>query len=323
MSILNTILSGFSIVFSQMNMEKTNLLVYTTGMKEYKETAHTLLYKSTSDLTIYSAGYEECSPDYSYGPRIRSYHVIHFILSGKGALHINQHIYECQEGDVFIIPAGKVSFYQASSTDPWCYAWLNFLGINSEMYVYQLMTSSDDIYVLHGLEMEKYKKSIFEILSILSNNTSSYFRANSILLRIMSYLYEDVGFQEENWGKISIADEIKFYLDMKYSEKIKLQDVAKKFGIHPNYMTRIFHEKYGVSPKQYLMDVKLKKACRLLTTTELSVSVIASSLGFDDQLAFSKIFKKEFAISPTEYRKQSRISSGVLPNETSLIRTTL
>ena len=123
-----------------------------------------LIYKSTSDLAIYSAGYEECSPGYSYGPRIRSYHVIHFVLSGKGALHINQHVFQCQKGDVFIIPSGKVSFYQASSTDPWSYAWINFLGINSEMYIYQLMTSSNDIYVLHGLDTEKYKKCILEIV---------------------------------------------------------------------------------------------------------------------------------------------------------------
>lgn len=299
-----------SIVFSKINMEKTNLMVYADNMKEYIETTHNILYKSNSDLAIYSAGYEECSPGYSYGPCVRSYHVVHFILSGKGSLHINEHVFECQQGDVFIIPAGKVSFYQASSTDPWSYAWLNFLGINSDMYISQLMTSSDDIYVLHHLETEKYKKAIFEILSIPNNSPGSYFLANSILLRVMSFLYEDVGFQDNNWQKISITEEIKFFLDMKYSKKIKLQDVARKFGIHPNYMTRIFHDKYGVSPKQYLMDLKIKKACRLLTTTELPISVIAASLGFDDQLAFSKIFKKELKMSPTKYKEQNRFSSG-------------
>ena len=148
-----------------------------------------------------------------------------------------------------------------------------------------------------------------EILSIFNNNISSYFYANSVLLRIISYLYADVGFQEKSWGKISIADEIKFYLDMKYSEKLRLQDVARKFNVHPNYMTRIFHEKFNVSPKQYLMDLKLKKACRLLTTTELPVSTISSSLGFDDQMAFSKTFKKEYGKSPSAYRADSRLSS--------------
>ena len=52
-----------------------------------------------------------------------------------------------------------------------------------------------------------------------------------------------------------------------------------------------------------LKNLKLKKAQALLKTTDLPISVIADSLGFDDQLAFSKIFKKEYSISPSEYRK--------------------
>ena len=87
---------------------------------------------------------------------------------------------------------------------------------------------------------------------------------------------------------------------------IVLKDVARSFGIHPNYMTRTFHEKFGISPKKYLMDMKLKKACRLLTTTTLSIAVISSSLGFDDQLAFSRIFRKEYGNAPSEYRKKTR-----------------
>lgn len=54
------------------------------------------------------------------------------------------------------------------------------------------------------------------------------------------------------------------------------------------------------------MELKLKKAFRLLTTTELPISLISSSLGFDDQLAFSRLFKKEFSDSPSAYRKKSR-----------------
>ena len=278
-------------------------------MKEYKETHHSLMYKSTSDLSLYSAGYEECPSGYGYGPKIRSYHLIHFVLYGKGELHINEHIFQLSAGDAFFIPAGKVSYYEASKEDPWCYAWVSFLGINSQMYLYQLMTSTDDVYIVRGLDNQKYKERIFEIISLQGVSTSRYFQANGILFQIMAMLFDDINFQESNWGKSSVVDEVKFYLDINYAEKIKLRDVAKSFGIHPNYLTRIFHEKYGISPKQYLISLKLKKARRLLTTTELSVSVISSSLGFDDQLAFSKIFKKEFAVSPSEYRKQGRISS--------------
>ena len=193
-----------------------------------------------------------------------------------------------------------------SKEDPWCYAWVSFLGINSQNYIYQLMTSSDDIYIIHGLDTEKYMSYISEILTLEGNTTSEYFKANSILFSIMSSLFEDVSFDESSWGKGSVLEEIKFYLDMHYAEKLKLKDVARSFGLHPNYLTRIFHDKYGISPKQYLMNVKLKKACRLLITTELPVSVISSSLGFEDQLAFSRIFKKIYGDSPSVYRKKNR-----------------
>lgn len=170
-------------------------------MKEYKETHHSLMYKSNSDLSLYSAGYEECASGYSYGPKIRSYHLIHFVLYGKGELHINEHIFQLSAGDAFLIPAGKVSYYEASKADPWCYAWISFLGINSQMYLYQLMTSSDDVYIIHGLDTVKYKERIFDIIALQGASTSSYFQANGVLFQIMAMLFDDIGFQESNWGK--------------------------------------------------------------------------------------------------------------------------
>lgn len=273
-------------------------------MKEYIENHNSLMYKLTSDLSFYSAGYEECAPGYGYGPKYRPYHLIHFVVRGKGTLHINEHIFHISAGDCFLIPAGKVSYYEASKTDPWCYAWANFLGINSQMYLYQLMSTSKDKYILHNLDTVKYKELIFKIMSMKGNSTSKYLLSNSTFLQILAMLFDEVKFSDNNLKKLSIIDEIKFYLDVNYTEKVKLKDLARKFGIHPNYLTRMFHAKYGISPKQYLTSLRLYRACKLLTTTDLSIAIIASSLGFDDQFIFSKIFKKEYDMSPSVYRKE-------------------
>ncbi|MDO4173924.1 MAG: AraC family transcriptional regulator [Eubacteriales bacterium] len=285
-------------------MEKTNLFVYNKIMIEYKETGHSLLFKSVSDLSFYSAGYEECKPGQSYGPTFRTYQLMHFVLSGKGELHINEHVFPVSAGDAFLVPSGVISYYEASKEDPWCYTWINFLGINSQAYMHQLLSASDDIYILRNLEVAKYSDLISKILSLQGNSTSCYLKANSILLHIMAELFQDIAFDERNWGKESIADQVKFYMDVNYAEKLKLQDVAKTFGIHPNYLTRVFQKKFGVSPKQYLLNRKFKKACGLLTSTSLPISIIANSLGFEDQFAFSKLFKKQYQQSPSEYRKE-------------------
>ena len=104
-------------------------------------------------------------------------------------------------------------------------------------------------------------------------------------------LFSDVDFHEADTNKLSIIDEIKFYFDINYAENLKLKDVADYFGIHQNYLTRAFHEKFGISPKKYLLQLKFKKAARLLATTQLPVSIISNSLGFEDQLEFSRTFK--------------------------------
>lgn len=273
-------------------------------MREYKETHHSQLYKTNMDMALYSAGCEACQPGQWYGPRVRPYQLIHFVLQGKGTLQINGQSLAVTEGDAFLIPAGQVSYYEASRDDPWTYAWIGFLGIQAQTYMHQIMSSLEDVYVAHGLFPEMYRDAIYEILAFKEDTTSSFLAVNSVLLRIMSFLFSDISFEEQAWGQRSAADEVRFYLDMNYSKNLKMRSVAELLGFHPNYVTRIFQERFGISPKQYLMDLKLKKACSLLTSTQLPVSVVAYSLGFDDPLAFSKFFRREMSMSPSVYRNK-------------------
>ena len=62
----------------------------------------------------------------------------------------------------------------------------------------------------------------------------------------------------------------------------------------------------GKSPKEYLTEYRIKQACHLLRETDLSVSAIAYSVGFENNLYFSKAFRKQKGVSPSEYRKTHR-----------------
>ena len=271
-------------------------------MREYKETYRTLRQKSAADLALYSAGTEACRPYQEYGPIYRAYHVIHFVTAGAGTLEIDGLTLPVGAGDAFIIPAGKVSRYEADAADPWTYSWVNFLGVNAQTYVGELLRAAPEHYVARGLECDRYATLVQGIIGLGGPATTQYLRGNSLLFEVISELLEDVGFDEKDLVASSVIDDVKFFLDVNYSRDLRLSDVARRFAVSPDYLSRAFKAAYGVSPKRYLMNLKLERAASLLETTELPVSVVARSLGFADPLAFSRTFSHTYGSSPTAWR---------------------
>lgn len=78
-------------------------------------------------------------------------------------------------------------------------------------------------------------------------------------------------------------------------------------GVHPNHLSRVFRAAYHMAPKQYLQRLKLEKAARMLASSDVSVALVAESLGFEDQHAFSRAFKKYWGVSPTDHRRSVRL----------------
>lgn len=277
-------------------------------MREYKEIYHSLIYKNNSDLALYSAGYEDCAPGKGVGPRIRPYNMIHFVSIGNGTLEINRHTFELKAGDVFFIPADQISYYEASKKNPWFYSWLNFLGIQSQNYMHQFMSVSPDSYVLHLYDVDIYYKIIRTIVNLKGTPTYEYMMGNSLLWRVFSQLATDAISPGNSWNLPSPADDLRFYLDMHYAENFLLRDVIDDMGYHHVYLARLFKERYGISPKKYLSDLKLRKACNLLATTKLPINLISASLGFEDQLVFSRKFHNTYGMSPSEYRTRNFVN---------------
>jgi len=92
------------------------------------------------------------------------------------------------------------------------------------------------------------------------------------------------------------------YMEEKYSYPITVEDVAAYTGISRSHLFRLFRSVEKMSPKEYLLDYRIRQACQLLKQTDLSVQSIAHSVGFEDNLYFSKVFKKYKNCTPSEYR---------------------
>ena len=86
----------------------------------------------------------------------------------------------------------------------------------------------------------------------------------------------------------------------------KIGDVARYVGVHRSYLTNIFKKKLGVSPQEYLLHARMKRARMLLMDSNLPIQEISHAVGYDNPLTFSKVFKCFYSISPKLYRQQNR-----------------
>lgn len=96
------------------------------------------------------------------------------------------------------------------------------------------------------------------------------------------------------------------YVLNNYEREMSITDIAKYIFLSPSYFTRAFKEDTGLSPMQYLLDIRIKRACELLKETDLKVGEIAHSVGFSNQQRFNDIFKKQIKMAPMQYRNSSK-----------------
>lgn len=99
-----------------------------------------------------------------------------------------------------------------------------------------------------------------------------------------------------------IMEAIKAYIDAQYREHISLQSIAERFFIHPNYFSKRFKEKFGISFVDYITGIRMKQAAFLLLNSELKVHQIAERVGCEDAAYFSSVFRKTYGVTPKQYR---------------------
>lgn len=93
------------------------------------------------------------------------------------------------------------------------------------------------------------------------------------------------------------------YIAYHYREKIKINELADYIGVNRSYLTSSFKKAIGCSPQEYLVNLRMEKAREMLRNTDMQINAIAAAVGYQDQLAFSKIFKQHFGASPKAYQE--------------------
>ena len=95
------------------------------------------------------------------------------------------------------------------------------------------------------------------------------------------------------------------YIDLNLANPISTKEIAADQFLSPNYLSTRFHEETGKTISDFILEKRIKMACKMLRTTKRSVQEVAMSVGIGDASYFSKQFKKIMGISPLQYQKNA------------------
>lgn len=261
-----------------------------------------------NSLSVYNVGYQKCEPEYQWGPGIRDHYCIHHILSGSGVYTTGKVSVRLNAGDTFILFPGVELQYQADKDEPWEYCWAGFMGTDAASIIRNTGFCKETPYILKGKIPEEEVRSGLEEIYKNKGNTyeSSVAMTGSLYSLLAVFMHYADRTEPEKDSHVMYVEKAMSYIETNYSYPITVEDIAYYVGISRSHLFRSFQNYMRKSPKDYLSGYRIRQACRLLRETDLSVSTIAYSVGFENNLYFSKAFRKQKGMSPSEYRRAKR-----------------
>lgn len=269
-------------------------------MEENKH-SYKISKNETVSLAVYNVGFESCEKGYQWGAGVRDHYLIHHVLSGKGQYITENSMFSIKAGDTFLIYPFTEIVYKADENDPWEYYWIGFSGSDAEALL-DLTDFSKQNPVISTDFGEKLKNEIL-------NTCKAYGQEDFNAIRMTGGLYNILSIIVENSNKAKNRQESSRYYAQKageyiahnYAQLITVEDIASYVGVSRSHLFRVFKKHYSASPKEFLSKYRIRKSCNLLKETSLSIGAIANSVGFEDSLYFSRVFKRVKGITPTEY----------------------
>ncbi len=266
------------------------------------------------DLCLYQFGREQCAPLHSFGPATRNHYLFHYVISGTGTLYANDvnnetQTYQIKSRQGFMIFPNQITTYIADEDLPWEYIWIEFDGLRvREALDMAGLTPSNPIYRAHSGELREHM--LDEMVYMADNSDASTFNLIGHLYLFLDYFVRSSARAMPSKGsKLSdfYIHEALHYIERNFQNDITVEDIAEVCGLNRSYFGKVFKNVLGKTPQEFLISYRMTKAAELLKMTKLSVGDVAKAVGYEDQLHFSRAFKKVYGVPPRDWRNANRV----------------
>lgn len=247
-------------------------------------------------------------------PHVHPYYEILYLVNGDCTFFMNHSIYKLDRGDMVIVPKGDIhnATYPDKGTSERfvvCFResnleWLDEL-LGKDMVEQALNAGVISIpdrrreYVENLMSKLLFENDGPDILSPAFIKTG--------LVELLLFIIRCQRFEQNVIREMDVDNqliqEIATYIYQNYDKKLTLVDMSERFNISRSYLSKKFKVITGFGFKEYVVNVRIKNACRLLLETNKSITDIAFECGFNDSNYFGDAFRHVKGMSPNKYRK--------------------
>lgn len=263
-------------------------------------------FRGNPDLHLHYWGREQCLPGHFFGPGVRDVYKIHFIHAGTGEVTVGEQTHYLKPGQAFLTYPHIVTAYTADIANPWTYSWVAFTGEQVDYILAKTALSPE--HPIFPMD-EQLMPKLYELLTQAPEASDSLdlplkaimYEFFSLLLRAVPAVPDVLPLPRQ---KSIYVEQCLHFLHTHYCENISVEMMSSSLKLDRKYLSSLFKRTIGMPPQQYLLNFRIAKACELLTETLCTIGEISRSVGYQDPLLFSRMFKKVKGCSPKEYRSR-------------------
>ena len=223
-----------------------------------------------------------------------------YVISGRLKVMLDSGERVFEGGDFVIFPPRYKYVYTSSGSAPLIYYFAHFTG----SYAGELLSKLFPISLPAGFTAGRTDKfsDLFERL-FAEFSAADSIRDISLGVALENILIELSKCSSCKNKELPLSHSVA-YIRGAYTDEIMIPELAAMEGLSVSRYNTVFRETFGTSPVKFITDLRMKQACDLLASTDLSVKEIGRAVGYEDSHFFSKAFKKYLGISPTDFRKR-------------------
>lgn len=247
----------------------------------------------------------------THRPRGRLDFQILYIASGKAHFFF--------DGVETIVSAGHMVIYRPKEEQKYYYYgvdqtevyWVHFTGRDVKKLLHRYGIE-DHVHVIHTGTSLEYKYLFLQMIQELKLCKADYEdllvnHLHHLLIRIHRTLLTEPYSKSRTHAKD--FDEAVQYFHKNYHTEININEYAATHHMSVSWFIRGFKEYTDSTPTQYILSLRISNAQILLETTDYNITEIAEIVGYENPLYFSRLFKKQVGVSPSDFRKQLRDQS--------------